>query len=105
MTFQHLQEKNAERAALWTQGKTDLSFAAIELGGEVGEFLNELKKFLRFKLGVAGGKCDAEAVGDELADVVICCSLLANHLGEDLGALVARKFNKTSEKHGFEIYL
>lgn len=107
LSFSELQRANSARAPFWCQsGKTpDLSFSIIELGGEVGELLNEVKKKIRFDLGMAGGKDDPEAIEDELGDVVICCSLLANKLGVDLGKCVARKFNKTSRKHDFPVLL
>lgn len=82
-----------------------LEFSAIELGGETGELLNKIKKYLRFKAGMVGGEDNLEDVADELGDVAICCSLLAIQLGISLGDVTARKFNKTSEKHGFPVTL
>lgn len=125
LTFNDLQHANRERGKLWCKGrKLPLEYSAMELGGEAGELiealaaweedqmsgiaiaakvgrvLNACKKYAREQYGMAGPGT-LEAVKDELADVVICCSLLANKLDIDLGAIVARKFNKTSEKHGF----
>lgn len=125
LTFDQLQDANRERGAEWTKGATSkpgLEFATIELGGEVGELpealieatvfaarvgrvQNHAKKRLRFEHGMPGGVESLEALEDELADAVICCSLLVNKLDIDLGRVVARKFNKTSEKHGFKTML
>lgn len=121
LTFGRLQEANAERAQYWTKGgkSPGPEFSVIELGGEIGElkealdnlighFLvmqNPIKKNIRQLLDMAGGNPDVTASQDELGDVVICCSLLANKFGWDLGELVARKFNKTSDKHGFPVKL
>jgi NTP pyrophosphatase (non-canonical NTP hydrolase) len=64
-----------------------------------------LKKNIRAQLDMPGGSFDLTPTEDELGDVVICCSLLANRLGINLGDVVARKFNKTSNKHGFCVLL
>ena len=105
MTFEALQIANRERGKVWGKGRDiPALFHAVELAGEVGELLNEIKKQARYELGIAGGIHPEEAlprITDEIGDVVICCSLLANKLGIDLGKAVADKFNKTSEKHGF----
>ena len=121
LTFETLQKANKERAVYWTKGKPGpgLAFNVIELGGEIGElkesldkliehFLvmqNPIKKTIRQMRDMAGGNADLTAVEDELGDVVICCSLLANALDLDLGEITARKFNKTSDKHGFPVKL
>lgn len=119
LSFADLQDANFERGKVWGKGQTIPSlFNMVELGGEAGELLeavlyatavaanvgkvlNAAKKYARFELDMAGGNPDLQAIQDETADVVICCSLLANKLNFDLGEAVARKFNKTSEKHGF----
>lgn len=103
MTFNDLRKANLARAKDWNPSGVPLGieFAALELCGEVGEFANEIKKALRAKAGIAGGKVDGEAVEDELADVAICVSLMAIALDVDLAEIIERKFNKTSAKHGF----
>lgn len=63
--------------------------------GELGEYANLRKKLRR------GDLTEDEArpmLADELADVVIYLDILASRLGIDLGAAVARKFNRTSAK-------
>lgn len=44
-------------------------------------------------------------IGEELADVITYCDLLATKLGIDLGDAVAQKFNKVSNKQGFNNFL
>jgi NTP pyrophosphatase (non-canonical NTP hydrolase) len=105
ITFEALQIANRERGKVWGAGQDiPYLFNAVELGGEAGEVLNAVKKFYRGEIGIAGGVDREKSLNDiaeELGDVVICCSLLANKLGINLGQAVADKFNKTSEKHGF----
>ena len=101
LSFDDLQLHNARRAVEWG-GNTSLEFAAIELGGEAGECLNKVKKLIRFQKNMKGGDPSLQPIKDELADVVICASLLAIQLGIDLGQAVKHKFNETSEKHGFQ---
>ena len=102
LTFEELREAGDARAALWHGGlKPDMAFAAIELGGEVGETLNAVKKLLRWRRKMPGGSDTAGNLADELADVVICADRLASALSVNLGAAVRGKFNATSKKHGF----
>jgi NTP pyrophosphatase (non-canonical NTP hydrolase) len=108
LTFAGLQTANRERGVEWVQDATTkpgLEFATIEMGGETGELLNKVKKYLRYTYGMPGGDPSMEPIADELGDVVICASLLANKLDLDLADCVARKFNKTSDKHGFTVKL
>lgn len=106
LTFEKLRHVNAARGAQW-DGKPahidDLSFRAMELGGETGEALNVAKKLVRQLNGRVGGM-DMEtarvALAEELADVVICADRVAEVLGIDLEAATVAKFNKTSRKHG-----
>ena len=102
MNFRRLAQAVGFREPEWgTEPRCPL-FAACELGGEVGEVLNEVKKLDRWKKGLVGGKELSDDLADELGDVVICCELLARKYGIDLGQAVATKFNKTSEKHGMK---
>jgi len=102
-----LRRANDERAELWRRGGPPLSleFSVIELCGETGELANAIKKYLRAKHGIAGGVAEMEPIVEELADVVICADLLAKKLGIDLAEAVRAKFNKTSDKMGFDVKL
>jgi NTP pyrophosphatase (non-canonical NTP hydrolase) len=102
LTFNEVQAVNKDRMAAWANGQEfPLLFNATELAGEVGELLNNIKKRHRHEMGVVGGVVDDENLAEELGDVVICCFILANKLGLNLGEITAKKFNKTSVKNGF----
>lgn len=108
LTFNELAFANVNRAYYWnTTGKDlPLSFAILELVGEAGELANAAKKFLRHEHGlIAGAVNDTQPIVDELADVVICASLVARKLGINLGDAVVAKFNQTSAKYGFPVTL
>ncbi len=97
-----LREVNGERAEAWLMGqRSDPLFWAVELGGEVGEILNVVKKLVREELGWRGSRATVQDLADEIADGVICLDSLACHYGIDLASAVAAKFNATSEKNGF----
>lgn len=111
-SFEHLREINTERATEWGGADTstndgflvELLFRSNELGGECGEAQNEAKKLARMYLDMPGGKSAAEAaqaLANEIADTIICCDRLAEMFGIDLAEAVAKKFNATSDKHGF----
>ncbi len=100
--FDAFRRINAERQAMWCDGKeVNPLFFATELGGEVGEALNEVKKLEREKLGWKGSRTTVENLADELADVVICAQNLAICYGIDLQESIIRKFNATSVKVGY----
>ncbi|WP_293921062.1 hypothetical protein [Sphingobium sp. UBA5915] len=77
-----------------------IMFDALELGGEVGELLNVVKKLEREQRGWRGSRAAPEDFADECGDVLICLDKLARRMGVDLAEATARKFNATSEKVG-----
>jgi NTP pyrophosphatase (non-canonical NTP hydrolase) len=100
--FETFQRINTERQSLWCEDReVNPLFFAVELGGEVGEALNEVKKLEREKLGWRGSRTTIDKLADELADVIICTQNLANCYGIDLREAVTHKFNVTSDKVGF----
>lgn len=105
MNLNELRQQNESRRLRWqgdgAKSQGSLSFAMMELAGEAGEACNAAKKIERAENGWKGGDPDISKLADELADVVICADLAAIRAGIDLAAAVARKFNATSEKHGF----
>jgi NTP pyrophosphatase (non-canonical NTP hydrolase) len=104
MDFKTLQQTNERRAEEWTKGqKVGLSFRGVELAGETGEACNVIKKLERERFGYVGSRATLQDLEDEIADVVICASLIAIEAGFDLGAAVKRKFNATSEKYGLSV--
>ncbi|MEM9410385.1 MAG: MazG-like family protein [Planctomycetota bacterium] len=102
MSFQDLRDANQRRHIEWAKGgAVSLSFRGVELGGEAGEVLNEIKKIERERFGLVGSKeIDTSDIANELADVLICVDLIAMDLGIDLQSAVRTKFNRTSEKYG-----
>ena len=99
--LEHLRVVNGKRAEAWAEGReSDPLFWAIELGGEVGEILNVVKKLRREEIGWRGSRATLEDLADEIADGLICLDSLARHYGIDLAAATSAKFNKTSEKVG-----
>lgn len=101
-----LREANIARQSEWIVGKdTSMLFRAVELGGEVGEALNVVKKLDREARGWRGSRATKEDLAAELADVVICADLLALSAGIDLETAITAKFNATSEKVGLQARL
>jgi len=106
ITLSHLHVANALRNEAWDpHNKLDLTFKGLELAGEVGEACNVIKKLTREQLDMAGTRDTVDHLAEELADVVICASLVANKAGIDLSAAVAAKFNATSDKLNFNVRL
>lgn len=82
-----------------------LLFRATELGGESGEVLNQVKKYIRHLKGMRGPDDDIEKIQEEIGDVIISAVLLAKELGLDPAHCVIDKFNKTSAKFNIDIKL
>ncbi len=105
--FSILRNTNKTRCVEWMDSLPELEnidFHALELGGECGEAQNICKKIARHRRGIPGALSPEEArpmLAEELADIIICCDMVAAILNIDLWDEVCRKFNKTSAKHGF----
>lgn len=102
LTFTELSDAVRERGMSWGKGKPCLEFDCIEFAGEAGELCDAIKKHLRHAMGMAGGVESIEPIEEELGDVMICATILANNFGIDLGKATARKFNLTSHKYGLK---
>ena len=111
INFDDLRKANEDRCIEWMGAPPnlkDISFHACELGGEVGEALNICKKIDRYRMNIPGKIPPLQGrpmLAEELADVIICVDMIASILDIDLAESVRRKFNATSEKHGFNIKL
>jgi NTP pyrophosphatase (non-canonical NTP hydrolase) len=106
LNLKTLLEANLKRQKVWCPDvKPDLSFRGNELAGEVGEACNVIKKLERERHGWRGSRDTKEHLGEELADVIICTSLIALEAGIDLSEAVVAKFNSTSEKLGLPVRL
>jgi NTP pyrophosphatase (non-canonical NTP hydrolase) len=96
-----LRRVNTERYFAWTEGAdAGIMFDALELGGEVGELLNVVKKLDREQRGWRGSRAEPADFADECADVLICLDKLARRLNVDLETVTIAKFNATSDKVG-----
>jgi len=54
---------------------------------------------------MVGSRATYTDLREELADVVISATLIANYLDEDLGEIIKEKFNKTSQKYSLKTTL
>lgn len=105
-----LREANQDRQKLWDpenviSGNLGILFRSNELGGELGEALNEVKKYVREQMNIKGSRTTKEEIEDELADILICLDLLSQMLDIDLIKAVTKKFNQTSDNIGFDVKL
>lgn len=104
--FHTLTAANLVRNQLWDpENKLNLSFKGNELAGEAGEACNVIKKLERERLLIPGSRDTLAHLGEELADLVICASLIANKAGLDLNDEIVKKFNATSDDQGFDVML
>lgn len=105
--IKELTKANIERQKEWcNNGPTpDLSFRGNELAGETGEACNIIKKLERERHGWRGTRATKEMLAKEIADIVICCSLVSIEVGFDLEDAVKDKFNETSDKYNLHVKL
>lgn len=103
--FEQLRNANIARNAIWSPDGEDLTYRGLELGGEVGEAQNVIKKLERERKGRRGSRATVQDLADELADVIICADLVAMEKGIDLWAAVVVKFNATSAKNELPIMM
>ena len=73
-------------------------YLALSVAGEAGELANLMKKLWRKDPGVGSPagfalpeSGDVRQIADEIADIVMLCVVLANHLSIDVEAELARK--------------
>ena len=79
----NLAERNTTRQTEWANSdKIDLAFKAMEFADEMGEMIEAYTE-LRQSEPQDGGKA-LELFKEEVADTVICLSLIANEIGIDL---------------------
>lgn len=102
VTFNDLDTMNRIRQAEWPgdAGQVSASYRGLELGGEVGECQNVVKKLERERMGIKGSRATLEDLKKEIGDVVICAALLAGKYGLSTEECVRLAFNKTSEQIG-----
>ena len=106
LSFAELDEANRARQLEWDPANAiTLAFRGNELAGEIGEACNLIKKLERERLGLPGSRATVPELATELADGIICLSLIATDLGIDLGEAVRSKFNASSDKLGLRTKL
>jgi NTP pyrophosphatase (non-canonical NTP hydrolase) len=113
LRFNDLREANVTRCRRWhpnfLSGDDEWTSAdwSNAMCGEAGETANVVKKLRRGETGTAPGPDDPPRddllcmLADELADTVTYADLLAAFYDIDLGAAIADKFNRVSERQGF----
>lgn len=99
--LQILREHNNARLGRFGHGAWNAMEWGCAIGGECGELLNLLKKYVRQMPSDLSQDDLRSEISDEMADVIIYIDLLAGSLGIDLERAIQRKFNATSRKHGF----
>lgn len=108
-----LREVSTARAQLWHDADAEPWSGADwsnAMCGEAGEAANVVKKLRRIETNInhrgPGSKGEfMEALGKEIADVVIYADLLAEYYGIDLAKSIVDKFNEVSDRYGFDIKL
>ena len=75
----------------------DLPFAAIGLSGEVGEFVNNVKKFMRDDMSEITRERQ-DAMADELGDALWYLTLCCKTIGVSLETVMARNVEKIRAK-------
>ena len=97
--FHHLNNLRKESAPVQgTELDWNLTDWTNELCGEAGELANLAKKVRRARPTDPTLEDSKEKLGHEIADVVICASLVAGYLGIDFEQAVRDKFNIVSER-------
>lgn len=111
-SLDRLRQANIDRHAVWPGAEAcSMEFYAIEFGGEAGEVLDAVKKYIRSRDNVSGNKAGVSmdmlkvAIMEEMGDVLISLDLLARELNINLSDCVPMKFNKTSVKVGVPCFM
>lgn len=107
--FDRLRELNVARVPYFNHDLNDWSALewAASMMGEAGEAANFAKKLKRYddgcnvNLDKTRGEL-VEALGAELADVIIYLDLLAAREGIDLEAALIKKFDEVSDRVGYD---
>ena len=80
-------------------------YLALSIAGEAGELANGIKKLWRHDAAIGRAEGfpvvsgqDHAQVADEIADIMMLCTVLANHLEVDVEAELARKLGVIDER-------
>lgn len=102
MEIKDFSKKNRERNVAFTGDAQFPTMAewACALAGEAGEVCDAVKKLSLFKAGLLRKEATEEGliknIGEEIADTVMYCDLLADHFGFNLEEIIVDKFNRKS---------
>jgi NTP pyrophosphatase (non-canonical NTP hydrolase) len=83
-------------------GGGHVSFAlaqTVKLGEEVGELQAEVLGALEYQRREKAGRYSRDALGGELADVMVCVALLADTFGVDLARAVGSKIEQLEARN------
>lgn len=75
------------------------------MAGKGGNAANIVKKLVRQDKGAVGSRAQLDDLAGELADIIIYIDLLATKAGIDLEKAIVDKFNQTSRKLNFDVFL
>ena len=109
LTFEEFSKTNAARCAQiaecdWiAEGDWKARDWALAIFGETGELCNLIKKMKR---GAAFDPEQPELIedaGEELADIVTYCDLLATYWGLSLEEEVVKKFHEVNKRYSFPV--
>lgn len=105
ISFDNLRKVNVLRMEYFGHGDLATGWNVAEWGcalaGETGELCNILKKINRNAGFDPSYNELRHLAAEEIADVAIYLDLISSKLGLHLDGCIKRKFNQTSEKHGF----
>lgn len=100
MRFKDFQDTNFARA-MESGSPLTTQYFIIAMGGEAGETLNKLKKYMREDpeyRGIEGIKKYQDDVAEECADVITYAFLLLSTLDRDAAEEVMKKFEKVNRR-------
>lgn len=86
-------------------GQLSVLFFTTELGGEIGEALNVVKKLERERLGIPGRRDDVAHLAKELGDSIVTICNVARFYNIDLTAATIGVFNTVSAERGLPVRL
>lgn len=117
LKFSDLRNANIERLPLFKNGRGELAHPKPDgsdwslgewicgITGELGEAANLVKKLRRGDYTDEQFKAIRAELADEFADVACYLDIAAYQLRIDLGAAIASKFNRVSDRIGVDVKL
>lgn len=95
----HQRDRCAEQYQMTDARQTEfLMMQAVKLNEEVGELMAEVLAQSSYQRPEKRARYTADSLAEELADVGVCLSILADTLGVDLGKALAEKIDKIERR-------